>query len=102
LRRAAGVGVGEWARAARDAGTGSFLGERYSRIARRRGKAKAQVAVARCILVIIWHLLADPATRYTDLGYGYYQARTDTDRKLRNHIRQIQALGFDVIMAKAA
>ena len=82
--------------------TATFLGERYGRIARRRGKAKAQVAVARSILVIIWHLLADPAARFTDLGYGYYQARTDTDRKLRNHIRQIQALGFNVTITKAA
>jgi transposase len=82
--------------------TATFLGERYSRIARRRGKAKAQVAVARSILVIIWHLLADPAVRYTDLGYGYYQARTDTDRKIRNHIRQIEALGFTVTLTKAA
>jgi transposase len=82
--------------------TTTFLGERYGRIARRRGKARAQVAVARSILVIIWHLLADPAARYTDLGHGYYQARTDTDRKLRNHIRQIQALGFTVTIAKAA
>jgi transposase len=82
--------------------TQTFLGERYWRIARRRGKAKAQVAVARSILVIIWHLLADPAARFTDLGPGYYQARLDTDRKLRNHIRQIQALGFDVTITKAA
>ncbi len=80
--------------------TATFPGERYSRIARRRGKAKAQVAVARSILVIIWHLLTDPAARFTDLGYGYYQARTDTDRKLRNHIRQIQALGFGVTLTK--
>jgi transposase len=82
--------------------TATFLGERYHRIARRRGKAKAQVAVARSILVIIWHLLADPAARYTDLGPGYYQARLDTDRKLRNHIRQIQTLGFAVTITKAA
>jgi transposase len=82
--------------------TATFLGERYARIARRRGKAKAQVAVARSILVIIWHLLADPAARYTDLGYGYYQARTNVDRKLRNHIRQIQALGFAVTLTRAA
>jgi Transposase IS116/IS110/IS902 family len=33
--------------------TATFLGERYHRIARRRGTAKAQVAVARSILVII-------------------------------------------------
>ena len=63
-----------------------------ARIARRRGKAKAQVAVARSILVIIWHLLADPAARFTDLGPGYYHARTDKDRKIKNHIRQIEAL----------
>jgi len=80
--------------------TGTFLGERYHRIARRRGKAKAQVAVARSILVIIWHLLSYPEARYTDLGPGYYQARLDIGRKLRNHIRQIQALGFDVTIAK--
>jgi transposase len=84
------------------AGTDTFLGERFNRIARRRGKAKAQVAVARSILVIIWHLLSDPEARFTDLGYGYYQARLDTDRKLKNHIRQIQALGFDVTITKAA
>jgi transposase len=82
--------------------TATFLGERYSRIVRRRGKAKAQVAVARSILVIIWHLLKNPEARFTDLGYGYYQVRTDTDRKLRNHIRQIQALGFEVTLTKAA
>jgi len=80
--------------------TATFLGERYHRIARRRGKAKAQVAVARSILIIIWHLLSNPEARYADLGYGYYQARTDTDRKIRNHIRQIEALGFDVTLTK--
>jgi transposase len=82
--------------------TQTFLGERYHRIARRRGKAKAQVAVARSILVIIWHLLADPDARFTDLGPGYYAARLDADRKIRNHVRQLQALGFDVTITKAA
>ena len=43
------------------AGTDTFLGERYRRIARRRGKAIAQVAVARSIMIIVWHLLSDPA-----------------------------------------
>ena len=36
--------------------TDTFLGERYRRIARRRGKKRAIVAVGRSILVIIWHL----------------------------------------------
>jgi transposase len=82
--------------------TDTFLGERYRRIVKRRGKLKALVAVARTILVIIWHLLTDPAARYHDLGPGYYASRTDTDRKARNHIRQLEALGFTVTLTAAA
>ena len=48
--------------------TDTFLGARYRRLARRRGKNKAIVAVGRSLLVIIWHLLADPSTRFHDLG----------------------------------
>jgi transposase len=76
--------------------TDTFLGERYRRIARRRGPARAQVAIARSILVIIWHLLADRTARYHDLGPGYYAARTDKDKKVRNLIRQLAALGVEV------
>ena len=83
--------------------TRTFPGERHARIARRRGKARAQAATARSILVIIWHLLENPGARFTDLGYDYYATRTGKDRRIRNHIRQIQALGFDVtITARAA
>ncbi len=45
--------------------TDTFLGERYRRIARRRGAKRAIVAVGRSILVIIWHLLADPTPAST-------------------------------------
>jgi transposase len=82
--------------------TTTFLGERYHRIARRRGKATAQVAVARSVLVIIWHLLADPEARYHDLGPGWYQTTINTDRKARNHVRQLQALGYQVVLTPAA
>ena len=87
--------------AASAARTGTFLGERYRRIARRRGKRKAQAAIARSILVIIYHLLASPAARYHDLGPDHYDTRTDRDRKIRNHVRQLQALGLDVTLAPA-
>jgi transposase len=92
--------LGEIAAAA--AKTDTFLGERYRRLVKRRGKLKALVAVARSILLIIWHLLADPAARFCDLGAGYYASRTDTDRKTRNHVRQLEALGFTVTLAPAA
>jgi transposase len=82
--------------------TATFLGERYGRIARRRGKAKAQVAVARSILLIIWHLLADPAARYTDLGPDYVARRTDRDKKIRNHVRGLRAMGLEVTLTPAA
>src|SRR5450756_2220556 len=49
--------------------TNTFLGARYRRLARRIGKLKALVAVARSILVIVWHLLADPTRRYRCLLY---------------------------------
>ena len=92
--------LGEAAAAA--AKTNTFLGERYRRLVKRRGKLKALVAVARSILVIVWHLLADPTARFHDLGADFYTNRTDTDRKTRNHIRQLQALGFTVTLTPAA
>lgn len=82
--------------------TATFLGERYGRIARRRGKAKAQVAVARSILIIIWHLLNDRAARYTDLGPDYVASRTDRDKKIRNHVRGLRAMGLEVTLTPAA
>jgi transposase len=92
--------LGEAAAAA--ARTDTFLGERYRRIVKRRGKLKALVAIARSILVIVWHLLADPAARYHDLGPGYYTSRIDKNRKTRNHIRQLEALGYTVTLTQAA
>lgn len=82
--------------------TDTFLGERYRRIARRRGKKKAIVAIGRSILVITWHLLADPTTRYHDLGSDFYDKRISPDRKKRNHIRQLEALGYQVTLTPAA
>jgi transposase len=82
--------------------TDTFLGERYRRIARRRGKKRAIVAVGRSILVIVWHLLSDPAARYHDLGSEYYDNRIGPDRKKRNHVRQLEALGFKVTLEPVA
>ena len=82
--------------------TTTFLGERYRRIARRRGKKRAIVAVGHSILVIIWHLLSDPEARFHDLGPDFYDNRTGPERKKRTHIRQLEALGYRVTLEPAA
>src|SRR5438270_5839586 len=82
--------------------TDTFLGERYRRIARRRGNKTAIVAVGRSMLVIIWHLLSDPEAHFIDLGPDFYDKRIDTEHKKRTHIRQLEALGYRVTLEPTA
>jgi len=82
--------------------TDTFPGERYRRIARRRGSKKAVAAAGRSMLVIIWHPLADPGTRYTDLGSDFHDTRINPERRKRNHIRQLEAPGYQVTLEPAA
>ncbi len=93
--------LGEAAAAA--AKTDTFLGERYRRIVKRRGKLKALVAVARSILVVIWNLLTDPAARFRDLGSDYHttphQHRTP-DAQLTSP--NLTAMGYRVTLEPAA
>ena len=80
----------------------SNVGERYRRLVRRIGKGQALVAVARSILVIVWHLLADPTARFHDLGADYHASRIDRDPKTPNLVHQLQALGHKVTLQPAA
>jgi transposase len=82
--------------------TTTFLGERYRRIARRRGKNKAIVAVGRSILVIIWHLLSDPQAQFTELGSDFYDKRLDPERRKRTYTHHLEALGYKVTLEPAA
>jgi transposase len=82
--------------------TDTFLGARYRRIARRRGRKKAIVAVGRSLLVIIWHVLADPDTQFHDLGADHYDRHVNTHAKRSNHVRQLEALGYRVTLEPAA
>jgi transposase len=82
--------------------TDTFLGERYRRIARRRGKNRAIVAVGRSILVIIWALLSDDQAQFVDLGADYYASRANAERKVRQHVRELQDLGYSVTLNPAA
>lgn len=82
--------------------TKTFLGARYRRLARRIGKKKAIVAIARSILVIIWHLLTNPTARFADLGVDYYETHVNNHRRVRSHVRDLEALGFKVTLELAA
>ena len=68
-----------------------ILGEQYRRIARRRGKQKAIVAVSRVICEIACILISDPGARFTDLGADYY-SRGDSRRQTRSRIRELERL----------
>jgi len=82
--------------------TDTFLGQRYRRLARRRGKKRAIVAVGRSILIVIWHLLSNPEAHFHDLGPDFYDKRTSSSRQMRNHITQLEALGYKVTLEPAA
>jgi transposase len=82
--------------------TDTFLGARYRRIIKRRGHMKALVAVARSILVSVWHLMNDPTARYRDLGADFHTRNLDPHRKSRDLVRQLKALGHDVTLTPAA
>jgi len=70
----------------------TFLGARYRRIARRRGKGKAIVAVGNSLLTIAWHLLSDPDARFHDLGADYYDTRINPDRRARSLAAALEAV----------
>jgi transposase len=72
--------------------TDTFLSDRYRRLARRRGKKKAIVAVGNSVLTIIWHILSDPDTRYHDLGPSYHDTRLNQQRRQRDLTRQLEHL----------
>ena len=72
--------------------TDTFLGQRYRRLVRRRGKKRALVAVGNSVLTIVWHLLADPDARYHDLGAAYYESKINKQRRRHDLIRQLEQL----------
>jgi transposase len=82
--------------------TDTFLGARYRRLSKRMPKAKALVALQRSILVIIFQLLADPSTEFTDLGSDFYAKRIDRARRTTHLLRQLHALGYLVQLTDTA
>jgi hypothetical protein len=66
------------------------------RIARRRGKGRATLAVAHALLVILYHMLRDQKP-YPDWGASYFD-RWDTERLQRRHVQRLEPLGYTVTL----
>ena len=79
---------------------GTFLAEKFRRLAARRGKMKAAVAIAHKILVSIWHMLSD-GTSYQDLGAGFLD-RLDRTRNASHLVRRLINMGFGVQLTEQA
>src|SRR5262249_2172373 len=75
-------------------------GARYRRLARRRGKAKALIALGNTQLKVYHALLSQPGTRYEDLGPDYYDRQRDIRRQVAHHVGKLGALGFEVTLAR--
>ena len=78
----------------------SYLRAQYHRLAARRGKKKALVAVGHTILVIAYHLLHDQ-TAYRDLGPTYFDQR-DHERLSRRLVKRLEGLGYTVNLERPA
>ena len=78
----------------------TYLGAQYRRLAARRGKSRAAVAVGHTILIIAYHLLRD-GTDYHDLGSRYFDER---DRRAveRRLVHRLEGLGYKVSLQQAA
>ena len=77
----------------------TYLAAQYRRLAARRGKQRAAVAVGHTILVIMYQLLTHE-TEYQDLGAQYFDERdrTTVERRL---VRRLEQLGYTVSLEPA-
>jgi transposase len=60
------------------------------------------VAVSRNILEIAWVLINDPDARFCDLGVDWHERHVNRARRTRQHVRELEHLGYTVTLAQAA
>ena len=77
-----------------------YLPAQFRRLAARRGRKRAIVAVAHTILVIAYYLLARGST-YDDLGAAHLDTR-DAERAKRRSVQRLQSLGYNVVLEPQA
>lgn len=78
----------------------TYFGAQYARIARRRGKKRALIAVAHSLLITIYHLLKYQRA-YQDLGPDFFD-RLNQQRLTNYLVKRLQSLGHTVTLTPAA
>jgi transposase len=78
----------------------SYFHAQHGRIAARRGRKRATVAVAHSLLVVAYHMLRD-GTAFEDLGHGHFD-RIKPERQARSLVNRLQKLGYRVSLEKDA
>jgi transposase len=74
----------------------SYFYAQFHRIARRRGRNKAAIAVAHSLLNVVYHVLRS-GQPYAELGVDYFD-RLDAARIERHHVRRLEQLGYSVTL----
>lgn len=74
----------------------SYLAAQYRRLAGKRGKKRALIAVAHSMLVIFYHMLKRPM-EYQDLGRDYFD-RLHPERLKRYLVKRLEGLGYQVTL----
>ena len=75
---------------------GTYLAAQYHRLARRRGRKRAVVALGHTLLVIIHHVLKR-GTKYAALGADFLE-RLEPARLTRQLVKRLEALGHKVTL----
>lgn len=78
----------------------SYLKALFYRLAARRGRKRAAVAVGRTILEIAYYLISRGRT-YEELGAGYFDA-LERERATKRLVGRLRALGFRVSLEEEA
>jgi transposase len=78
----------------------TYLSAQYHRLASRRGKKKAIVALEHSILIMAYHIIKDKEP-YHDLGGNYFDKRRP-EAMTRRLVKRLELLGFHVSLQQAA
>lgn len=79
----------------------TYLGAQFHRLRASRGAKRAAVAVAHSILIIAYHLIADPQATFRDLGGDYFIKRNQGDQK-RRAVKTLNTIGYEVHLTPLA